>query len=367
MASPAVESDFLAFADKKPQMYRAIDEEKRHVLGVVMRANFPIYRRDRSGEYFVMYRPEAIERMAEKYLREGRSSLVNIEHMEDTDVDGVDMVQWFIKDTAKGIAPEGFDDIEDGSLFAEFHVSNEAVWQAIKAGTFKGFSLEGVFAVTPSEGIPSEEKMPADLLKWIDSFHNSLTYNDMTALQRLAQAMAAIANIKMGSATTKEGIIFWDGDGELAVGDNVFVENEDGERTAAPDGDYTFEDGHVVTVADGKVEAITEAPEAPVEEPEAEEVEAAEEEEAPAEDEKPEEDVPDYAKDAAKIWEAINDTKHRIDELTTVVEGLVDALKEEQAMSKAKPAHEEFTIPSAMKTRVERGSIFDRIAEISKA
>ena len=369
VASPAVESDFMAFNENKKSLaYSINDEDRQHVLGVIMRANYPIYRKDAGGEYFVMYRPEAIERMAEKYLREGRSSNVNIEHREGSDVEDVDMVQWFIKDTAKGIAPEGFEDIEDGSLFAEFHVSNADVWEAIKDGTFKGFSLEGVFTVTPSEGIPSEEKMPSDLLKWIDEIHHSLTYNDMTALQKLLKAMSAIADIKMGSATTKEGVIFWEGDGELAVGDAVFVEGEDGERKAAPDGDYTFEDGHVVTVAEGKVTAITEAPEAPVED-DAAPVEAADEKKEKCEDEEApaEEEVPDYAKDAAKIWEAINDTKHRIDELRALVEGLADAIKEKQDMSSARPAHEEFTTPTDDTKKAAEGSKFARIAEIGKA
>ena len=70
--------------------------------------------------------------------------------MHDGDeVRGVQMVQWFIKDTAKGITPAGYEDIADGSLFAEFHVTDDAIWTAVKEGTFKGFSLEGFFDVAP--------------------------------------------------------------------------------------------------------------------------------------------------------------------------------------------------------------------------
>ena len=32
------------------------------------------------------------------------------------------MVQWFLKDGDRGLSPDGFGDIADGSLFAEFHV-----------------------------------------------------------------------------------------------------------------------------------------------------------------------------------------------------------------------------------------------------
>ena len=58
--TPAVMSDFLAFSEEKvPVMYRVQDEEKRLVRGVVMRADFPIYRRDaRAGEYYIIYKAD---------------------------------------------------------------------------------------------------------------------------------------------------------------------------------------------------------------------------------------------------------------------------------------------------------------------
>lgn len=146
---PAVMTDFLAFdAIRRMQMYSVADEERRLVYGVVMRADFPIYRRDeRMGEYYIVYKPETIRQMAEKYLADGFQNRVNVQHSED--VDGVRMVQYFIKDTARGVNPESFPDIADGSLFAEFHVVNDEVWDAVKAGTYKGFSLEGVFDFVP--------------------------------------------------------------------------------------------------------------------------------------------------------------------------------------------------------------------------
>ena len=121
---PAVQSDFLAFAaQKRTQMYAVQDEDKHLVLGVVMRADFPIYRRDeRSGEYYVIYKADTIRKMAEKYLVEGRQNEVNLMHVDGSEVDGVHLVQYFIK--GGGINPVGFEDISDGSLFAEFHVEN---------------------------------------------------------------------------------------------------------------------------------------------------------------------------------------------------------------------------------------------------
>ena len=78
--APAVMTDFVAFGDQRPlQMYAVQDEEKRLVFGVVMRADFPIYRRDnRLGEYYVVYKPDTIRQMAEKYLAESRQNNINL-------------------------------------------------------------------------------------------------------------------------------------------------------------------------------------------------------------------------------------------------------------------------------------------------
>lgn len=155
---PAVMSDFLVFNEQRMvQMYTIQDEEKRLVYGVVMRADFPIYRKDdRIGEYYIVYKADTIRKMAEKYLADGLQNEVNVMH--STDVEGVQMVQYFIKDSARGVNPEGFADIADGSLFAEFHILNDEVWAAIKAGTYNGFSLEGVFDFIPEPEVAARSQ-----------------------------------------------------------------------------------------------------------------------------------------------------------------------------------------------------------------
>jgi hypothetical protein len=40
---------------------------------------------------------------------------------------------------------KGFDDVPDGSWFGSFKVNNDEVWQMIKDGKVKGFSVEGLF------------------------------------------------------------------------------------------------------------------------------------------------------------------------------------------------------------------------------
>ena len=84
-----------------------------------------------------------------KFLKDGYQGLINVEHQENSYINGVEMTQLYIKDTEKGISPKGFEQIEDGSLFAEYKIESDEVWEAIKAGIFTSVSLEGYF--TPKE------------------------------------------------------------------------------------------------------------------------------------------------------------------------------------------------------------------------
>ncbi len=255
---PAVERDFEAFdAQKRLQLYAVQDEEKRLVRGVLMRADFPIYRCDpQMGEYYIVYKAATIRQMAEKYLAEGRCNLVNLMHEAGSDVDGVQMVQYFIK--GDGVSVGGFDDIADGSLFAEYHITNDAVWAEIKAGTFRGFSLEGIFALEPEQ----DEDFVREIIDELEGlFRRHFKNDDMTKFKRIAAALAK-ALAQLGSVTTDKGVLSWDGGEDLKAGDAIYIESEDGERTPAEDGDYKTEEGRVIRVAEGKVAEIADVEEA---------------------------------------------------------------------------------------------------------
>lgn len=95
---------------------------------------------------------------------------------------------------------------------------------------------------------------------------------------------------------------------ELNVGTEVFVEDEEGNRTPAEDGIYTLEDGKRVKVAEGKVEEILEAEEET-------EVEAAEEtpEETPAEEYATKAEVEALANAVADLTAVVNDLIAKVD------------------------------------------------------
>lgn len=169
---PAVESDFLKFNKEKEKMLFSIDnEEKRLVTGVVLRADFPIYRITNSGyEYYIVFSRDTIIKMTEKMLKQNTFNNINLEHNDNRFVEGVTLRELFIKDTEKGINPKGFEDISNGSLFATYHIENNEVWEQIKQGTFNGFSIECYVNIEEVKEEPKEIDTIEELLDYINNY-----------------------------------------------------------------------------------------------------------------------------------------------------------------------------------------------------
>lgn len=257
---PAVEQDFVYFRNEEQQLKFTIqDEEQRKVTGVVMRANYPIYRIGNGGyEFYVVFTKETIEEMTLKMLKEGYQNDISIMHNGEL-IEGVSLLEIYQKDSEKGINPKGFEHIEEGSLFGTYKVESDKIWDLIKSGEVKGFSIEVIMALAPVE----EEKFNKEINKNEDM---------KTKLQKIKNLISEML-FDFASVTTDKGVIYWD-EGKIAVDMDVYVEDETGEKIAAADGDYVLEDGTVVKVAEGKVAEIVEPAEETVEdvvEPEAEE------------------------------------------------------------------------------------------------
>jgi hypothetical protein len=142
---PAIERDFLKFKEDKAK-FVIQSEDRRIVSGALMLADTPIYRNDQNGEYYVTFTAPTIEKIAQKFFKKGYQSNVNLMHDEALAVEGVTMYESFIVDSSRGVmAMKGFEDAPEGSWFGSFKVENESVWNKIKSGEFKGFSVEGIF------------------------------------------------------------------------------------------------------------------------------------------------------------------------------------------------------------------------------
>ena len=167
---PAVLSKVERFAeaDKKPQYFK--DDLKHNITGLIIPADRPIYRNNGTEEYYIVFEKDTIVDFATKMMKDGTMNFFNWEHSDDT-ISGIECIELFIKDSERGISPEGFADVEEGSLFGTFHISDDDVWEKIMDGSY-GISMECIFSRFSEEIAPkisTEDKLEGKVIDNIES------------------------------------------------------------------------------------------------------------------------------------------------------------------------------------------------------
>lgn len=154
---PAIEKNFQAFNER---VKFSVNQDKRIISGPAMIADMPLYRNDKQlGEYYVVFDKPAIQSIVEKFSAKGFMQKFNLFHDDQQQVSDVTIFNSFITDSSLGINPPiGFEGTADGSWFISAKVNNDAVWEKVKTGLVKGFSVEGLFAYLPAAKV----KMSAD-------------------------------------------------------------------------------------------------------------------------------------------------------------------------------------------------------------
>lgn len=275
--NPAVEIPFLCFEAEK-QSFK-VDNEKRVITGPAILADTPIYRNSPTrGEYNIVFEKDTIRQLVEKYSANGLINKVNLQHDGNSFIDSAIMIESMIIDKERGVCPNEFSDLPNGSWIISYKITDDALWDEIKNGKhLNGFSIE--------------------VLSEIELIENN-KQDKMNKLFKMAKAILKLAEI----ATNKETLII---EGELEVGKPVFIETEEG-PVEANDGEYTLEDGTVLVIAEGVIAEIK-----PVEAPE---------------EEKPVEEMEEEAPEAPE-----NEPDPRIAELEAEIEALKKEIEEKDA------------------------------------
>jgi hypothetical protein len=146
---PAIEKNFLKFNEDKLRFN--VDSEKRIVSGPAMLADMLIYRNDPNlGEYYTVFDKTSILSIVQKFFKKGYVQNFNLMHDPEQKTSGITIYESFITDIARGVMPmKGFEDAAEGSWFLSAKVDDDAVWEKVKAGEVKGFSVEGIFKQIP--------------------------------------------------------------------------------------------------------------------------------------------------------------------------------------------------------------------------
>jgi len=164
---PAIQRNWNAFKDK--HVFEIVSEDQRIISGALMLADTPIFRSDNThGDYYVTFSKDTILKIAQKFFKKGYQANVNLEHNPDFKVEDIVMFESFISDKERGIPPmKGFEDAPEGSWFGSFKVYNDEVWQKVKNGEVKGFSVEGIFEYKKEQS--KDQKIIEDIKRILSS------------------------------------------------------------------------------------------------------------------------------------------------------------------------------------------------------
>ena len=168
VTEPAIESDFVFFSKDKDIVKEAFSSDEKHmVYGAVLRPDFPIYRYDGENEYYLEFTSESIERMARDYMMNYRQGNVTIQHEEYANE--VFMVESWIKqdmDKDKSVSVGLDKSLPIGTWFCGFYVNNNDVWERIKSGELKGFSVEAMIDLEDFAKVKKEDEFEMNETFW---------------------------------------------------------------------------------------------------------------------------------------------------------------------------------------------------------
>lgn len=233
---PAIESDFIFLSkENRCLSLAALDEEKRTLIGpaLIPEKHIPRFDADTEEEYDVYFSKETVQRAAELFLEQKRTDAHTFEHASS--VEDVFVVEsWIVQDPDMDKSKAYGLSVPEGTWMVRVRVDNEEVWQSVKSGEVRGFSIEGYFVdrlVNLGQRRPAETDMVKKLMSHVRGW-----------LKRL--------DLYQESNLTTGKVIATDAD-NFAVGEAVYTLDDEGLPVELPDGSYETEGGVELKVAGG--------------------------------------------------------------------------------------------------------------------
>ena len=162
---PAVERNFIQLSK---EVKLSFNDEKKELLGVALIPDMPIYRRDEQGEYYIVFSAESIRKIAINFYKKLNVNMADVEHNHNIE-NGITYFQSMIIDKEQGICPKAFKDLPNGTWIVGCKIDNINVWDAVKNGTVKGFSIDGCFHPEQEERM-NKQKPTIDTLEELFDF-----------------------------------------------------------------------------------------------------------------------------------------------------------------------------------------------------
>ena len=173
--NPAIESDFIAL--KKQEFKLAeIDKEKRLIMGAALIPNKPIYRQNEDQEYYIYFSKTTVRKASELFFMRGNQNNATLEHQ--LELKGLTAVESWIVESEQDKSRMYDLNVPMGTWMVSMKVLNDEVWEQVKSGVVKGFSIEGYFAdklQRPNEPIKDKAEVKAQkTIKQLKELFNEL-------------------------------------------------------------------------------------------------------------------------------------------------------------------------------------------------
>ena len=137
---PAIESNFIALSKQKSSI--KLENEKRLLIGAALVPNKPIYRNVNGNEFYISFDETTIERLAQDFLANDYQHNITVDHQEEAN-DIVIVESWIKTSENDKSVSYGLNE-PIGTWFIGMKVNNDEIWQRVKDGFYKGFSIEAV-------------------------------------------------------------------------------------------------------------------------------------------------------------------------------------------------------------------------------
>lgn len=144
--SPAIEVDYVALAKQEETSVKLSSDERHICYGPALIPNHDIYRNNGEQEFYINFTEESIIKMSQDYLKEYRQHETTLDH--ETKADEVYLVEsWLVEDPYKDKANFLGFNVPKNTWMIGMKVNNIDVWERIKSGELKGFSVESMISL----------------------------------------------------------------------------------------------------------------------------------------------------------------------------------------------------------------------------
>lgn len=158
---PAIESNFIALSKQKQIVQ--LENEKRLLVGAALIPNKPIYRNINGREFYISFDEATIEKLAQDFLANDYQHNITIAHQQG--VDDIVVVESWIK-TSENDKSVGYGLNEPiGTWFISVKVNNEEIWNKVKNGDYKGFSIEAMVGLDENLELNNQLSMNEELIE----------------------------------------------------------------------------------------------------------------------------------------------------------------------------------------------------------